>query len=214
MIKAVLFDFDGVVVNSMPQHLVAWKYAFKKYGFDFEDFDFLKREGRGVEALVTDLVREKGIDTGLVPQLMKHKIEYYDRHLNLEFYDGFLDTLEMLKSKQIRMAIVTGGSRNRVEYVIQKHLDGYFELTVTADDVKETKPSPEPYIKAAALLGLDKNKCLILENAPLGIEAARKAGITVVAIETTLPKSYLNEANDIVTSFAEFQTLLENKYGL
>jgi beta-phosphoglucomutase len=106
------------------------------------------------------------------------------------------------------MAVVTGGMRDRVNEIINNHFRDYFSATVTSDDVKDTKPFPEPYLKGASSLGLAPKDCIVVENAPMGIKAGKQAGMFVIAITTTLKKEYLEEADLIVESFDEVNNYL------
>jgi HAD superfamily hydrolase (TIGR01509 family) len=209
-LKGILFDFDGVVVKSMEYHLQAWKYAFKKISVEIKDNEFYLLEGRGVKAVAAELIEKHNLDQNLVQQIIDIKIEYFDKINNVEFYDGFFKLLNFLKSKSILMAIVTGGLRTRVHHFVKKYLDGYFSAIICSDDVEKTKPFPEPYIKGIKALGLGHDECLVIENAPLGIQSAKTAKIKVIAIETTLPKNYLTEADHVVQSFSEVQTIIQN----
>ena len=128
---------------------------------------------------------------------------------SLELGNSFFDLLDFLKLQKLEMAVVTGGDRNRIIPFAEEYLNGYFKDYVCSDDVQETKPSPEPYLKGLELLGLDASECLVIENAPLGIKAAKSAGIKTIAIETTLGKKYLQESDLIVQTFLEIQLAIE-----
>ena len=99
------------------------------------------------------------------------------------------------------MAVVTGGNRKRVENAIEEHLDGYFDALVTIDDVSNGKPHPEPFLKGAEKLNLKAEECIVVENAPLGIKAAKAAGTTVIAVKTTLSDKFLAQADYILNDF-------------
>jgi len=208
-LKGVLFDFDGVVLDSMKQHVKAWQYAFKQKGVKLTELDIYLMEGMGVKAVVEAVCEKYNLPMELVSELMQIKSEYYKKHLQIKFYDGFFDLLDYLKSQNLEMAVVTGGDRSRVIPFAEEHLNGYFKGYVCSDDVQETKPSPEPYLKGLELLGVDASECLVIENAPLGIKAAKAAGIKTIAIETTLDATYLKEADLIVQTFLEIQLAIE-----
>ena len=212
-LKGILFDFDGVVIKSMEQHLEAWQYAYKKYKIHIKAEDFYHLEGRGVKEVVKDLSEKYGIDPKLGSQIMQTKIDYYEKILTVEFYDGFFPLLDFLRKQNIKMAIVTGSMRFRVQSFIDKYLNGYIDALVSADDVTNTKPFPEPFLKGAEFLGLEPKECLIIENAPMGIKAGKAAQMKVIAIQTTLGKEYLHEADFIVTSFDEIKSLLQNLFA-
>jgi len=212
-VKGVLFDLDGVLLKSMEQHLEAWQYAFKDCGVKVEADDFYQLEGRGVKSVVDDLSAKFGIDPAIKPQLIEKKINYYKKIFKVEFYEGLFSLLAYLKNHNIKMAIVTGGDRDRVVALSQKYFDGFFSAIVTADDVTNTKPYPEPYLKGADLLGLEPKECLVIENAPLGIQAAKAAGINVIGVQTTvgaeklrdcdIPAKDMNEVHTTVVAIVE-----------
>jgi beta-phosphoglucomutase len=207
-LKGVLFDLDGVVLKSMEQHLEAWQYAFNKYGISVTANEFYQLEGRGVRAVVKELTHRYKINADLASELMETKINYYDKIFKVEFYEGLIPLLATLKSHDIKMAIITGGFRDRVSSFLQNHLDGYFSALVTSDDVIDTKPFPEPYLKGAELLNLKSDECIVVENAPLGVRAGKNADMKVIAIQTTLTEEYLVEADYIVSTFDEVKQIL------
>ena len=105
-------------------------------------------------SIVKDLSEKYGIDPDLGPQLTETKVDYYDRNHTVEFYVGFFTLLDFLQTQKMKMAIVTGSMRVRVQNFIDEHLNGYIDALVSADDVKNTKPFPEPFLKGAEKLGL------------------------------------------------------------
>jgi len=205
-----MFDLDGVIIKSMEQHLQAWQYAFKKHGIIVKKHDFYMLEGRGVKSVVQDLTEKYGLDLQLAPAIMQAKIDHYNRIYKPEFYNGLFKLLSYLHVNGIKMAIVTGGGKDRVQRLIQDHLNGYFAATVTSDDVKNTKPYPEPYQKAAQLLGLKPEDCLVIENAPLGIQSGKNAGMQVLAVQTTLHRKYLKQADYIVPNLTRAYDIILN----
>ena len=209
-IKAVLFDMDGVILVSMQQHLEAWQHAFRKYNVYIDPQEFFHLEGRGVKSVVEDLSVKYGIDPALAPQLMKSKIRYYDSIYKAEFYDGFIPLLDFLSGQHMKLAIVTGGGRDRVQRLIDEYFRGVFDAVITSDDVQHTKPYPEPYLKAAEKLKVAPANCVVIENAPLGIRSAKRAGMHVIAIETTLDRQFLKEADQITKDMFQVRSALEN----
>jgi beta-phosphoglucomutase len=197
-VQGVLFDLDGVVLKSMEQHLQAWQFAFDQIGLHLSKEEFYKLEGRGVRSVVDELAKKYRLSAELKPGIIEAKMAYYNRIYKPEFYAGLFELLELLKKKVIKTAIITGANRARIDELLAGHLKGFFEAAVTSDDVANTKPFPEPYLKGAALLKLSPAECLVIENAPLGIRSARDAGMTVIAVRTTLPDKYLRQADYIV----------------
>ena len=150
-LKGVLFDMDGVLIKSMEQHLAAWQHAYKNHGINIKKIDFYLLEGRGVKAVVDELTKMYDLDMRLAPSIMKTKIDYYNKHYIAEFYKGLFELLSFLRDKNIKMAVVTGASKDRVYRLINEHFNGYFSAYVTSDDVQNTKPFAEPYQKGAQL---------------------------------------------------------------
>ena len=106
------------------------------------------------------------------------------------------------------MAVVTGGNKKRVSKIISEHFAGFFSAFVTIDDVENGKPHPEPFIKGAQKLSLNTKECIVVENAPMGVTAAKTAGCTVIAIKTTLQEKHLKNADFIVDTFNEVEEKL------
>lgn len=208
--KGVLFDLDGVLIKSVEQHLEAWQHAFSHYT-KIEAREFYLLEGRGVKSVVEALTDKYGIDAGLRQKIMDDKVKFYNSIFKPEFYDNVYSLLDMLKEKNVRMAVVTGAMRDRVIDLVRDYLDGYFSAIVSSDDVKNTKPYPEPYLKGASLLGFRAEECIVVENAPMGIKAAKDAGMFVIAITTTLRREDLQGADYITESFSEVKKFLDEK---
>ena len=110
----------------------------------------------------------------------------------------------------MKLAIVTGGGRDRVQRLIDEYFRGVFDAVITSDDVQHTKPYPEPYLKAAEKLKVAPANCVVIENAPLGIRSAKRAGMHVIAIETTLDRQFLKEADQITKDMFQVRSALEN----
>ena len=194
----------------MEQHLEAWQHAFRRFNALVKELDFYQLEGRGVKSVVENLTDKYGVDSKFKQQIMDEKVAYYNEKFHPEFYDGLYSVLDLLKQKQIELAVVTGGYRDRVSKIINEYFDGYFSAIVTSDDVKNTKPYPEPYLKGATLIGMKTAECLVVENAPMGVQSAKTAGMRVVAITTTLTKNHLKEADFIADSFGEIEEYLKS----
>jgi beta-phosphoglucomutase len=207
-LKGILFDMDGVLIKSMEQHLAAWQYAYKNHGVNIKKIDFYLLEGRGVKAVVNELTKMYDLDIKLAPSIMKTKINYYNKNYKAEFYEGLFELLSFLQDKKIKMAVVTGASRERVYRLIKNHFNGYFSAFVTSDDVMNTKPFAEPYQKGAQLLGLKPDECLVVENAPMGIKSGKDAGMQVLAVQTTLNHNYLKQADYIVPNIPEAHNII------
>lgn len=206
-IEGILFDFDGVILDSMKYHYRAWRHAFAKSGAKIDEHYFYLQEGQGIEGVGMCLLQAAGLNNKNLEKIMAVKKSYFQRIFRVEFYDGFFNLLDYLSARNFKLGIVTGGARERILPFVKRHIDGFFNTIVTVDDVTHPKPHPEPYLKGAEKLNLSPSDCVVIENAPLGIKSGKKAGMTVIAIQTTLSRQYLKEADYCAASFNEIQDL-------
>lgn len=209
----ILFDFDGVVVDSMHQHYDAWSNAFKEKDITFNKEEFFQLEGQGLNKIVKMLGEPHGLVKQDMLDIVEAKARYYYKSVQIRFYDYFMDMLNKLKNRSVPMGVVTGGNRTRVENTIESYLKGYFDALVTIDDVSNGKPHPEPFIRGAEKLQLNPEECIVIENAPLGIKSAKAAGTTVIAVKTTLTDKYLSEADYILDDFKMVEKKLNELLG-
>jgi len=200
-IKGILFDFDGVVVDSMHQHYDAWSKAFEEKGISFSMEEFFQLEGQGLNTIARMLAEPHGLIEQDVLDIIEKKVRFYYKSDQFKLYDYFIEMLDNLKDKGIPLAVVTGGNKKRVKDTIDQHLNGYFNALVTIDDVSNGKPHPEPFLKGAEKLNLEPQECIVVENAPLGIKSAKAAGTIVIAVKTTLTGKYLSEADYVLDDF-------------
>jgi beta-phosphoglucomutase len=211
--QAILFDFDGVVIRSMEDHYEGWRKALEEYGIDMAPEELYVMEGSGVEELANQFTRKFNIPHDEAPNIIRKKSFYYDQIKKIEFYPNLIDVLQWIKEKELKTALVTGGERFRVMETLENFgLAGQFNAIVTADDVEFTKPSPEPYLKAAEILNVEPKACVVIENAPLGIRSAKNAGMYCIAVTTTLPRKYLTHADVVTDSLEEVLTTLKRMY--
>ena len=208
--KAVIFDMDGVITNTMPYHFDAWLKVFSDAGIKVDCYDVYKREGEAGINTIKDLARERKIrisDKEAKAMLLK-KENLFKRIVKIKFVKGARSFLRRLKKRQIIMGLVTGTSRHEMERILPKSLREMFALTVTGDEVRKGKPHPEPFLKALSILRLRSKEVAVIENAPFGITSAKKAGLFCVALETSLPKKYLTAADIVVKSFKALEKLI------
>ena len=202
--KAVIFDMDGVLVDSMPYHAEAWKQAFSTVGIHIDRRDIYELEGSNHRQIVEIIFRrfnrtpaEKDIQ-----ELNRRKIAIFNRIEHSKPFDGIKELLASLKQKY-KLAVVSGSNRETVQDLINRFFPNTFDVIIDGDDSGESKPSPEPYLKAVEKLGIAAEHCVVVENAPLGIRAAKSAGLRCIAIPTYLEKEKLKESDVIAESHRE-----------
>ncbi|NCB08138.1 MAG: beta-phosphoglucomutase family hydrolase [Bacteroidia bacterium] len=180
--KALIFDLDGTLSDSLPIHLKTWQMVGEKYGFNFDPQILYELTGRPTIEFAQRIIERYGINE--TPEnLVKMKQETFWDHANLlKPHKPVVDLVYKYHGK-IPMAVGTGAGRKSAEVQL-KTLDilKYFDAVVTAEDVTRHKPEPETFIKCAELMGVNPEKCLVLEDGVLGIEAAKRAGMFIIDV--------------------------------
>ncbi len=214
--RAVLFDMDGVITHTMPYHYRAWNKVFHEQGLSVPRFEVYKREGqKGIES-VREIFAAHGKPFTLKQgnDILRRKEELFKEIARTRFVPGARAFIHSLSKYHVPMALVTGTDRHEVEKILPKNIYSAFEAIVSGSDVKNGKPHPEPYLRALKRLKTRKKDAVVIENAPLGILSAKKAGLTCFALETSLPKKYLSGADHVFPGFKELSFYLQKNYGL
>ena len=188
-LKAVFFDQDGVLYNSMPYHAESWAWAMTKHGLPYTALECYRNEGRTSTGVIQEHHQQMyGRDASpeLIEAIYKDKTEHFT-----EMTGGFpgiipdVDkVLYFLRSQGVQCWVVTGsGQRNLID-ALNKTFDNVFTGIISSFDVTKGKPDPEPYLKAWERSGFKKEECMVVENAPLGVRAAKAAGLYTFAVNT------------------------------
>jgi beta-phosphoglucomutase family hydrolase len=196
MIKGVIFDMDGVIVNSEPLHDYCNKQILKKYNAKLDKKTSEKVKGLRDEDAFQFYVTHFNIDEE--PQvLIEKKMQLYMRMLKkkLRMYPGFKRLAKQCKRK-FKVGLATSSPKQSVSMIL-KHFDikHYFDALVTAEDVRLAKPYPDPYLKAAEKLHVKANQCLVIEDTIHGITAAKTAGAKCIAVSNTFSKRKLKSTS-------------------
>jgi HAD superfamily hydrolase (TIGR01509 family) len=186
--EAVVFDCDGTLVDSMPWHFKAWCEALKSFGTAhmFEEDVFYAMGGRPTTDIVVELNGEFGLN------LDTEAVALVKRRVFMSYIDQIQPIAEVVEFARewrgrVPLGVATGGQRLVVEKTLQAvGLSDLFDEVVAAEDVAVGKPAPDIFLEAANRLGVKPEKCLALEDAPAGIMAARRAGMTVLTVPSPL----------------------------
>ena len=211
-IKAVLFDMDGVLFDSMKNHSVAWSKAMRKFDMNMSQEEAYRYEGRtGASTINLISMRERGHEATQeeIDDIYQAKCEIFNELPKAERMPGVLEILHKIKICNLTPMVVTGSGQKSLLGKLNHNFPDIFkpELMVTAFDVKYGKPNPEPYLMALQKAGIQPNEAIIVENAPLGVKAGVAAQIFTVAVNTgPLPDSCLYDegANLLFHSMPEF----------
>jgi len=188
---AVIFDCDGTLVDSMPAHFEAWCQALALHGAGgvFREDVFFAMGGRPSTDIVEELNSEYDLKLNPESIAIAKREAYLKRLKSITLIEEVATFAESLRGR-VPMAIATGSNRMVVEKTLQAvGINDWFDEVVSSEDVKEGKPAPDVFLRAAELLGVPPEKCLVLEDAPAGILAAQRAGMKVVVIPSPLADS-------------------------
>ena len=173
-VKGVLFDFDGVIARSMEDNYIAWKYAMDYFGIKIKRDDYFPNEGltplKVAETLFS--IYNKQSSKKNYEKSIELKEHYYMKHHKFQFYPGVEYFVNKLKLKEISIGIVSGGAIKRLKSTVPKDFLDLFDAIITADYTEKGKPFPDPFLAGLDQLGLSREECVVIENAPLGIKSA------------------------------------------
>jgi len=185
--KGIIFDLDGVLVDSMPSHVQAWRAAFAKIvSLNITERDVYLLEGmRGIE-LVNNIFDQKNFsDHSLAKAVHDEKSNIFKTIKSNEPFEG---VVQMIEDINCRKAVVSGSTRNDVETILQEVFGkDKFEIIITADDIKKGKPDPSAFLEALRQMHIKCEEALIVENAPLGAKAASDACIDCLVVLNNTP---------------------------
>jgi len=211
--KAVFFDQDGVLYNSMPYHAESWAWAMTKHGLPYTAMECYRNEGRTSTGVIQEH-HQQMYGTDASPKLVEAIYLDKTQHFT-ELTGGFpgiipnVDrVLRWLHSHGIQCWVVTGSGQRNLINALNDTFDHVFTDIISSFDCKYGKPNPEPYLKAWERSGFRKEECMVVENAPLGVRAAKAAGLFTCAVNTgPLPDAEL-AAEGADKIFPDMQTLL------
>jgi mannitol-1-/sugar-/sorbitol-6-phosphatase len=195
---AVLFDLDGVLVDSTRSVERQWRIWAREHGIDEEKAVAIAHGVRAVEVIRT-------IAPHLDAEAEVVKLEALEAadHAGVAVMPGAIELIHAIPDG--RWGVVTSGRRNLAASRLELAGIPSPPAMVTASDVTKGKPHPEPYLKGAELLGVNPTECLVIEDAPAGIRSAHAGGMKVIALASTYPASALNEADAVVSKLDQIQ---------
>lgn len=195
MIKAVIFDLDGVIIDTKELHYLAWKKFWAKRGIEHTYDDFIKKFGIPNQDIFKELYENMGVDE--LNDLCEEK-EVYFRELSegkLMPMKGAAGLIKSLKKEGYKIALGTSCQKSNIEFIMKQiGLKAYFDVIVCAADIKSGKPNPEIFLKAAEMLNVKPLECVVIEDSLHGIEAAIRAGMKCIAVATTHSENELKNA--------------------
>ena len=216
-LKAIIFDFNGVIVDDEPLHLELFRKVLLEEMIFLTDEDYFEKylglDDRGcfTAALCDNSRTPDAADDAFIHELIERKAEYYRQAIQerMLLFPGVVELVRR-SAESYPLAIASGALRSEIEFVLERGaIQDCFHLIVAAEDVSECKPDPEGYIKALELLNAKLEteilpaECLVIEDSLAGIEAAKAAGMKCLAVTNSYKAEVLTNADKIVTSLVE-----------
>ncbi len=211
MIEALLFDFDGVISNSIDIHFQGWQVVLPPLGVEPNPLVLRRHEGEPAWRIALEMCAAAGKPVGEeeARRLAELKNSWFRGQPKPELYAGVVEILDFAHRAGIRTAVVTGTNRQNLHHVLGE-TSARFDALFCEGDYARPKPHPDPYLAAVAYFGLPHAACVVVENAPMGIRAASGAGLYCVALQTTLAPGYLQQADLILPDHAALLGWLES----
>jgi len=199
MFKAVIFDRDGVLLDSEAINIQSAIETFKEFGISVKKTEIEQIIGRHPKDFTKFFLKKHQFSFD--DFFEKFRKRYYELLESVSFFDNMIKLIHDLHKKKIPLAITTSSSRKGTNLVLEKaKLNNIFDVVVTSDDYVNRKPNPEPYLVTAKKLGVNPKDCIVFEDTSVGVEAAKKAGMKCIAIPNEYTKHQnFSEADKVVT---------------
>lgn len=215
MIQAVLFDMDGLIVDTEPIHFKAFQAYLREFGVEMPESLMRDFVGFSEAENIRDLKEKYEIEAPLEEMVARRRARYLElaRTEPIRVFPGFWEFSGEVRRRGLRQAVVSSSTRDQVEVVLPRLFEGradpggaedYFDVIVTGSDVARTKPAPDIYLLASGRLGIPPIGCLALEDTPPGVRAAAGAGMRVIAVPNEYTRGLeFPEADAVIASLEE-----------
>lgn len=205
--KAVIFDMDGVIIDSEPIHFEVDIQTMRDFGCSISKEELNKYVGTTNEYMYTDIKNNYKIDKS-VEEIINYRSEMAKRKViesDLMPIEGIKELLNDLKDKNIPTAIASSSPRDFIEVVVSKfELDNYFSCILSGEEVENGKPAPDIYVETAKKLGIPSEECIVIEDSKNGVLAAKKAGMKCIGFKNVNSgEQDLSKADCIVNSIVD-----------
>lgn len=207
MKQALIFDMDGTIVDNMAYHTASWVEFFRRRSRDIDEHEFfLRTAGRHGKEIMRDYIRADLSDAECAALNAEKEEIYHELYApHRKTVAGFEELVASAKSAGMLLAVATMAPVENIVFT----LDGldirrHFDAVIGAADVKRGKPEPEVFLKAAEACGAAPENCIVFEDAPLSVEAARRAGMASIVLTTTLPATAFDKFDNLIATVADF----------
>lgn len=176
-VAALIFDCDGTLADTMPLHFIAWQNVMTGYGFEFDEDLFYSLGGQPTDRIVDKLAKEQAIDVDVMQVTHEKEAAFLELIDQVEPIEAIVNVARKYHGK-LPMGVGSGGQRAVVKQILETlGVESLFDCVVGSEDTDRHKPEPDVFLEVASRLNVDATKCLVYEDADLGVEAARRAGM-------------------------------------
>lgn len=203
-IRAVIFDLDGTMLDNNPFHLKAWKQYLTDAGIHISEDEYNAHiNGRTNKDAIEYIYKRKMTDEEAMKFALEKEAVYREIYApHIQPVAGLIEFIAALKRGNIAIGMATSGVPVNIDFMFEHvPVRAYFDVIVHSAHIKKGKPDPEIYTKTASLLNVSPRHCLVFEDAAVGIQAAKAAGMHVAAIDTTQPAEQLAQADFLISDF-------------
>jgi beta-phosphoglucomutase len=197
--KVVIWDMDGVLADSASYHFIAWQRVFHKKGVSFTQEDFRRNFGQRNDTIIRNTLG-KQVSQDEIDAIATEKEKTFRKEAGQKIkpFPGAVRLLQALRENGFRMALASSAPIENVTLITGVlGIDNCFQSIVTGEDVTEGKPSPQGFLLAARRLGVEPERCIVIEDAVAGVAAAKGASMRCLAVTNTHPRGSLKEADFI-----------------
>ena len=202
MVKACLFDLDGVVFDTEPLYTLFWRNLDKRLRPNIDNFEHIIKGQTLVQIYDKYFAGEEKKQEEITAF-----VNEYEQNMSFNYIAGFEDFVKDVRSKGIKTAVVTSSNLEKMLNVYNKHPEfkGYFDEILTSEDFEESKPSPDCYLKAAARFGVSPKECIVFEDSFNGLRSGIASGARVIGLATTNPVAEIEPyTKEVISNYDGF----------
>ncbi len=206
-LQAVIWDMDGVLVDSEPTHRETWEATFKKFNMPVYP-ERLQRSFGMTSETVVEIMADVPLSTQKIAEICSEKMRLFQKAIiaEAEIFQGVRGWLDSFKQNGVCQALASSGTPENIALILGKlEIENYFDVIVSGKDLP-SKPEPTIFLKAADKLGVNPPQCLVIEDSVAGVKAAKAAGMHCLAVTTSSPASALSEADLVLENLTQLMS--------